>query len=211
MGWISCRCWHGEWLPLRIVHIGLLGSQKSFAKGAYVARHRLDRRLVLEEQGVVDADPGGEGGQVLPEEQSEDAGADVHRLLESKGAGPGGQGLPGPFRSLHLLVFQDNNKDDSKDDNEDSSEDRYKILEKDSEEGDDDHDGSSKDVPLRKDIPLDVPLRKDIPLGLTIFSDREKGIAMALNIHFPDCAYVVFCMKHIKSNIAVKFGLTKPV
>ncbi len=120
---------------------------------------------------------------------------------QDEGGGPGGQGLPGPLpgplpgRPLLRLrpLREDTNEDD---DDEDNSEDEYELAE---EDRDDDEDGDDTG-----------PAETDIPLGLTIFSDREKGIAKALKIHFPDCSRV-FCMKHIERNIAVKFRLTKPV
>jgi hypothetical protein len=68
---------------------------KIVRQGLRHARQRLARRL-LEEQ-VIDADPGGQGGQVLPGEQGEDAGPGVQGLLEDEGEGPCGQGLFGPL------------------------------------------------------------------------------------------------------------------
>ena len=149
------------------------------------ARRFLARQRLLEEEGLGEEE--GPGGQVPPEQGEED-----------EDVGPGGQvpagplRLTGPLRPLHEDTNEDNSGDISGGDGEDNSEDEYELAE---EVSDDDDNG---------------PRQADIPLHLTIFSDREKGIAKALKIHFPDCSHV-FCMKHIERNIVVKFRLTKPV
>jgi hypothetical protein len=56
-------------------------------------------------------------------------------------------------------------------------------------------------------------LRKGLPADnrhLTIFSDREKGIALALEMYFPECSHV-YCMKHIERNIINKYRLRRPI
>jgi hypothetical protein len=54
------------------------------------------------------------------------------------------------------------------------------------------------------------PLPPPISRALAIFTDREKGLAKAIQNHFPDCSHF-FCAFHIKKNIIVKFGLKGPL
>jgi hypothetical protein len=60
------------------------------------------------------------------------------------------------------------------------------------------------------DDPPPPPPPPPISRTLAIFTDREKGLALAIRNHFPDCSHF-YCVFHIKKNIHAKFGLKGPL